>query len=115
MTHRDLPEADLAGALRAQPSLGLKLGEILIRMGSLSEDGLYEALAAQLGPTLLAADELLARSGEVHELVTSSGTPLEWFKRHRVAAWRRPGVFQRPCEGLVDSIAVGGGRGRGGG
>jgi general secretion pathway protein E len=100
-----ITEADLAGALRAQPSLGLKLGEILIRMGALSEDGLYETLAAQLGFALLAADDLLARSAEVSEFVTGSGTPLEWFSRHRLAPWSASGALHvavcDPLDALV--------------
>jgi general secretion pathway protein E len=83
-----ISEADLANALRAQPSLGLKLGEILVRLGALSEEALYSALSEQLGLPLIEADALIAQAAAVAEAAEASGTPLAWFEAQRLAVWR---------------------------
>jgi general secretion pathway protein E len=83
-----ISEADLANALRAQPSLGLKLGEILVRLGALGEPALYAALSEQLGLAVIETDALIGQATAVAEMAEASATPLAWFEGQRLAVWR---------------------------
>lgn len=84
---RDLTKSgDIDQALTFQRERGGKLGAILVRIGALSEQTLFETLALQLGldllgPTDLDLDVLRADLGD-------TPLPASWLLDRRVLSWR---------------------------
>lgn len=78
--------AEVENALLVQASKGGRLGEILVRLGAVSMQVLYAALAEQLGYPLLVAntlDEDAMRAG-----MAKMGTPAAWWMDRQVVLWR---------------------------
>ena len=74
--------SDVETALGLQPQLKQRLGAILVRLGALSEDALYGALAEQLRLPLLDAHAALGRLKEIQAALDATSTPLAWFQSH---------------------------------
>ena len=88
LLHRDLiDDADLAKALTFQSTLGGRLGAILIRIGSVSEDNVLEALSAQLGLEVATSEQLPQDPSVYIETVRGSGIEPEWWIDQGALAW----------------------------
>ncbi|MFN8735411.1 MAG: GspE/PulE family protein, partial [Betaproteobacteria bacterium] len=99
-----ITDADLANALRAQPTLGLRLGEILMRLGAISEESLYEGLAQQLGLPLAGSDVLMGQVDAIAEAIAASGAPQAWFAHRRLALWRNAAAGDGLNVALADPL-----------
>ena len=81
----DITEADLRRALALQAERGSMLGEILVRLGALSEEALYAGLADQTGLGLVPADAP-APANTVAAVETSHFSPA-WWARQQAVPW----------------------------
>jgi general secretion pathway protein E len=79
-------EADVARALQIQRENGGRIGAALVRMGALSEDALYAALAAQTGLPLLADPQPLGRDAVAAALGRMPMAPA-WWVGQRAIPW----------------------------
>lgn len=80
-------EQDVDRALQLQIQLGARLGQLLIRIGSISEDNLFPVLAEQLGIPLLEED-LLPKSADVIERAAKiAQLSVDWLLEHGVIIW----------------------------
>lgn len=79
--------ADLERALELQQSVGGRIGNLLIRIGALSEDQLLDALSEQLQLPLAGRDvELPANVGE-WVLPAGDGVSLDWMQDQELLLW----------------------------
>jgi general secretion pathway protein E len=83
--------SDVNSALALQPQLKLRLGAVLVRLGSLSEDVLYGVLSEQLGMPVIDAASALQRLSELHAGLDAAGTPLTWFHWQGAVPFLREG------------------------
>jgi general secretion pathway protein E len=101
--------ADLARALALQPQIGGRLGQILVRLGALSEEALLPVLAEQLAMPLLASVEW-PQDNEAFRLGASDpGISVDWWVDQGVAAWRVEGdalrvVARDPLDATVNEV-----------
>jgi len=99
-----ITQADLDKALAFQNQFKGRLGSILVRMGALSEDALLPVLSEQLGPTLLAAEQLPTQSVEISNAIRTSGLAPEWFSDQQLAVWEgMDGVIHCASRNPIDS------------
>jgi general secretion pathway protein E len=83
-----IAQRDLDRALQLQQQIGGRLGSILVRLGSLSEDALLPVLADQLGMTLLPAEELPVDFQELRAwLAAETNIDPDWWLDQGVLAW----------------------------
>jgi general secretion pathway protein E len=82
-----LTEHDLQRALTFQQRFGGRLGSILVRMGSISEDTVLQILSAQLGIPILPPDQVPDNSRTVWHLIERSGIASDWWLDQEVVAW----------------------------
>lgn len=80
-------EADLGKALAFQAQFGGRLGSILVRLGSLSEESLLPVLAEQLDMPVLASHEWPSDASAIGRVVAETALPAEWWVNHGVVAW----------------------------
>ncbi len=81
-----LTPADLQRALALQAQLGGRLGQILVRLGALSEDSLLPVLAEQLAiPALVPAE--WPQDAAALRLDGDLGISVDWFIDQGVVAW----------------------------
>jgi general secretion pathway protein E len=76
---------ELAQALELQRAHGGKLGSILVRLGSLSEDALYAALAQQLGYSRVDAAEV--EEAAVRAGLSAWQLSRDWWFRQQALPW----------------------------
>ncbi|HAI58551.1 MAG TPA: type II secretion system protein [Xanthomonadaceae bacterium] len=81
-----LNAADLQRALGVQAQLGGRLGQILVRLGALSEDSLLPVLAEQLGMPVLVAAEW-PQDAAALRLDPALGIVADWFIDQGVVVW----------------------------
>jgi general secretion pathway protein E len=77
--------AELQAGLEFQEARGGRIGAILVRLGSLSEDGLYTALAAQLGQPLTSEADL--QPDRVGRALERCGLAPPWWRRMGAVPW----------------------------
>lgn len=82
-----IKDGDLANALEFQERFGGRLGSILIRLGSISEEQLLPVISRQLGISLLKVDLLEWDISGAAEFMGSSGIELSWWIDQEVVAW----------------------------
>ena len=82
-----LGEAELARALQWQQQQGGRLGMVLVRMGALSEESLYAALAEQTGLPLLNTTVPLAGDA-VKSGLQAFAFAAPWWLARRAIPWR---------------------------
>ncbi len=82
-----LNETDLEKALEIQRNVGGRLGAVLTRTGSISEDNLLEALSDQLGFSLLGADIPLPDDLACYDFMYRSEIQFDWFLEQQVILW----------------------------
>jgi general secretion pathway protein E len=83
----DIAEAELTRALALQAERGSLLGEILVRLGALSEETLHAALGQQTGLPVLAADAPAPDTAAVQAAVQASGCSVHWWARQQAMPW----------------------------
>lgn len=76
---------ELAQALELQRNHGGRLGSILVRLGALSEEALYVALAQQLGCSLVDRDQI--EESAVHAGVSAWQLSQDWWIRQQALPW----------------------------
>jgi len=77
---------DIQQALQLQTTLGGKIGEILVRIGALSESDLLEMLSRHLELGIL-SDNDAPSAADVEEAIVSTGAALQWFVDRAVMIW----------------------------
>ncbi|MGN6113642.1 MAG: GspE/PulE family protein [Luteimonas sp.] len=80
-------QADLDRALDLQAALGGRLGQLLVRLGALSEDQLLEALSSQLGLPVLGAGAVAPADPAGWGLPQPSDLSPEWMLDQQVLLW----------------------------
>jgi general secretion pathway protein E len=80
-------EHQLADALAMQTLSGGLLGQLLIRMGALSEIDLNKLLSEQLGLKVLDNEET-PTAAQVGRFLGEIRSPIPWWMQHQAAAWR---------------------------
>ena len=93
--------ADLEAALGVQASVGGLLGMILVRVGSLSESDLLEALSEQLEIPIQARDEMPSPA-QVEALLAETGTTHAWWVERQAVAWK---TIKPPALGEEEPVA----------
>ena len=79
--------ADLEKALATQPASQLRLGKLLVRLGSISEDTLLPVLAEQLGLGLLSEEYLHSQSASIVRTVDVLGISRAWCVANGLAVY----------------------------
>jgi general secretion pathway protein E len=85
-------ERDRAAALTLQQEMGGLLGQLLTRIGAVSEGDLLRALSEQLGIPVLRADERPSAS-EIAALFAELRAPTAWWIDRGAVAWRIGGAL----------------------
>ena len=83
--------ADIERALKIQPSVGDKLGALLVRTGALSEDALLRALSAQLGAPYLSEPDDLPDHLAAYGFMAHGPVKLDWLLDNAALLWRDDG------------------------
>jgi len=78
---------DVARAQSVQLNLGGRLDNILMRLGSVSEDHLLPVLADAYAAPLLQAKDLPAMAEEYMTVIDASGLGLDWWLDQELVAW----------------------------
>lgn len=79
--------ADVAKALTFQQQFGGRLGSVLVRLGSISEESLLPVLSRQLGMPLLTPADWPAEPEMFTAVLAASGLPQDWWVDQGVVAW----------------------------
>jgi general secretion pathway protein E len=79
---------DVTRAQSVQLNLGGRLDNILMRLGSVSEDNLLPVLAEAYAAPLLQAKDLPATPEEYMVVVDASGLGLDWWLDQELVGWR---------------------------
>jgi len=82
-----ISEKELTEALAMQDRLGGLLGQLLVRLGGLSEADLIRVLSEQLGVAVLTAEEA-PEPEQIARFLAEIGSPLSWWTQHQAVAWR---------------------------
>ena len=82
-----LSAEDLAKALAIQSEIGGLLGQVLHRIGAVTEETLVESLSAQLGLPTIEAKSLPADKKPFRDAAARLGLPAFWFMARRAACW----------------------------
>ena len=80
-------ESDLGKALSFQATLGGRLGAILVRIGSVSEDNVLDALSHQLGLDVVSSEQMPQDPNTYIETMNQSGIEPEWWIDQGAIAW----------------------------
>ena len=79
--------SDLERALELQAAVGGRLGQLLVRIGAVSEDQLLEVLAAQMGLPVLGREVVQPLDPSAWGVPGSEALPLEWMLDQQVLVW----------------------------
>ncbi|MBC3885802.1 GspE/PulE family protein [Undibacterium griseum] len=91
--------ADVERALQLQPQLGARLGQILIRIGAISEDNLLPVLAGQLGIPVLDETLLPTSAAVIEQAAQLGGISTGWLAEQGVVIWEG-------AEGAIECASV---------
>jgi general secretion pathway protein E len=80
---------DLEKALVIQQEVGGRLGNILVRAGSISESNLLEALKAQLQYPLIDRDLPVPQESEITAAIEATNLGVDWLQQQRCIIWLR--------------------------
>lgn len=78
---------DITKALSVQSSLGGRLGNILVRLGAISEETLLDNLSNQLNFAILDKADTLPSANSVKQLANDYDLPLEWLIDNNALCW----------------------------
>ena len=98
---------DVQKALAFQEQFGGRIGSILVRLGSLSEETLLPVLADQLGMPLLSGEEWPEGPDSIRALLDTCAFAVDWWLDNGVVAWGRESgpiiaVARDPLDPLVN-------------
>ena len=82
-------QSDVDRALQIQPTVGGRLGALLVRTGAISEDALLRTLAEQIGALYLTDAEDLPDTLDMYRFMSASPIKLEWFLDNAVLMWEQ--------------------------
>ncbi len=82
-------QADIDRALQIQRTVGGRLGTLLVRTGTISEDMLLRTLAEQIGALYLAEAEDLPDTLDMYRFMSASPIKLTWFLDNAVLMWQQ--------------------------
>ncbi len=82
-------QSDVDRALQIQPTVGGRLGALLVRTGAISEDALLRTLAEQIGALYLDDAEDLPDTLDMYRFMSASPIKLEWFLDNAVLMWEQ--------------------------
>jgi general secretion pathway protein E len=82
-----ISERELADALALQSLAGGLLGQLLIRLGALSEADLLAVLSQEMGVEVLAASEAPS-AGQIARFLAEIRAPISWWSQRQALAWR---------------------------
>ena len=85
-------QADIDRALQIQRTVGGRLGTLLVRTGTISEDTLLRTLAEQIGALYLAEAEDLPDTLDTYRFMSASPIKLTWFLDNAVLMWQQDEV-----------------------
>ncbi|GGC87432.1 GspE/PulE family protein [Undibacterium terreum] len=80
-------EQDVERALQLQPQLDARLGQILIRIGAISEDNLLPVLAQQLDIPLLDETLLPSTAQMIEQAAQLGGLSTNWLLEQEIVLW----------------------------
>lgn len=80
-------ESDLTKGLAIQEKIGGRIGSILVRSGSLSENKLIEALSEQLEIPRLEHQEPIPTANQLTEKLETYGISIEWLLDQQILIW----------------------------
>ncbi len=78
---------ELDRALAFQRQFGGRLGGVLVRMGTLSEERLLDTLSRQLAMPVATPDRIPGNAAPFQALIEESGLPIDWWLDQAVLAW----------------------------
>lgn len=82
-------ESDVQRALEFQQRFGGKLGAVLIRMGSISEDHLLTVLSQQLMLPIVNSTTIPQDANTLVQFIQKSGIEKDWWLDQEVIAWEK--------------------------
>ena len=85
--------ADLARALDLQAAMGGRLGQLLVRIGALSEDQLLDVLSGQLDLPVLGRDTVPPVDPDAFGGTAAAGLSPEWMLDQQVLLWSEGDTF----------------------
>ena len=99
--------SDVQKALAFQEQFGGRIGSILVRLGSLSEETLLPVLADQLGMPLLSGEEWPESPDAIRALLDTCAFAVDWWLDNGVVAWGQESgpiiaVARDPLDPLVN-------------
>ena len=99
--------SDVQKALAFQEQFGGRIGSILVRLGSLSEETLLPVLADQLGMPLLSGEEWPETPESIRALLGTSAFAVDWWLDNGVVAWNQESgpviaIARDPLDPLVN-------------
>lgn len=95
--------ADIDQALAAQAQIGGFLGEILIKIGALSEDDLVVVLSEQMQVEILGAEGFPKDDGQVRDAIAVLGLAPRWLRAQEAVVWL-DGPSSAPTELVIASL-----------
>lgn len=106
VAHQLVSEQDIERALQLQPQLNARLGQILIRLGAISEDNLLPVLAEQLDIPLLDESMLPASAIAVEEAAQLAQLGVDWLLEQELVIWQGlEGVIECASPNPLNSFA----------
>lgn len=100
-----ITESDLERALKLQAQLSARLGEVLLRLGLISEDNLYPILAKQLGISLLDEVDYEEVIELVRQFLLSRSLDPHWVQEVKVLIWEKDEQFYIASADPVNAYA----------
>ena len=94
---------DIDAALDVQRSVGGLVGMILVRMGSISETDLLQALSEQLGFPIQIREDMPPPPA-VRALIDETHTLANWWADQEAVAWRAPGIGAEGQDAAPDRV-----------
>lgn len=82
-----IADSDINKALAFQQQFGGRIGNILVRLGALSEESLLQVLSVQLGMPILQGAERPMDADGLRRIIDESGLLLDWWMDNGVVAW----------------------------
>ena len=102
-----ISEQDLQRGLEFQTHFGGRLGAVLMRLGSVSEDALLSILSVDLDMPLLKANNLPFDAAPLLNIIELSGIQRDWWLDQEIVAWQEMGAETVYCltrDPLDDSL-----------
>ncbi|MEO1014869.1 MAG: ATPase, T2SS/T4P/T4SS family [Pseudomonadota bacterium] len=96
-----LSDADLNRGLLVQREIGGLLGQVLHRIGAVTEEALLECLSSQLGLEVIQIKDLPAEKSAFASASRRLGLAPQWLASHRVAVWNADGADTEEAPEIV--------------